>query len=124
MKGGAKRNPARTSGIPFATVKRWALKYPKVTEGTVYGLPALLAFGKFFVRCRFEAEGGVVVRVASMMERDQMLAHDPKSFFITDHYRNYPIVLVNLDHARPDVIKVLLDASWRRMAPKKLIAEL
>ena len=110
-------------GTTWATVKRWALALPGVTEGTSYVLPSLLAFGKFLSRKRFEAEGGVVLRVGTMDERDWLIEHEPDAFFITDHYKNHPAVLVRLEWADPLTVRELLEASWKRAAPKKIVAE-
>jgi hypothetical protein len=33
---------------------------------------------------------------------------DPKTFFITDHYRNYPSVLARLDRLSADDLRKLL----------------
>jgi hypothetical protein len=111
-------------GTTWATVKRWALALPGVEEGTSHGMPSLLAFGKFLTRKRFEAEGGVVLRVGTMVERDWLLTHEPDAFFVTDHYKNYPCVLARLEWADPITIRELLEASWKRMAPRKLLKEM
>lgn len=107
-------------GTTWAVVKRWALALPGVTEGTSYGYPSLLAFGKFLTRQRAE-DKAVVLKVGSMEERDWLLEHEPDAFFITDHYKNYPAVLVRLEWADPIAVRELLEASWRRMAPKSLL---
>jgi len=44
-------------------------------------------------------------------------------FFITDHYRDYPAVLVHLSKARTRVLRVLLEDAWCRSAPKRVVAE-
>jgi hypothetical protein len=45
-----------------------------------------------------------------------MMKADPEKFYITDHYRNYPWILVRLSKARPDQLRDLLLGSWRRAA--------
>ena len=47
---------------------------------------------------------------------------DPGTFFITDHYREYPWVLVRLDTVSKEQLRALLEGAWRRVAPKKLAA--
>ena len=108
-------------GTTWATVKRWALALPHVTEGTSYGMPSLLAFGKFLARRRTE-EGAVVLKVGTMVERDWLLTNEPDAFFITEHYKAYPAVLVRLEWADPLAIRELLEASWRRLAPASVRA--
>jgi len=41
------------------------------------------------------------------------LAEAPETYYVTDHYRNYPMVLVRLSRIRVDELRDLLGASWR-----------
>lgn len=47
---------------------------------------------------------------------------DPETFYITNHYLNYPAMLVRLSTVQPDDLRKLIEASWRRGAPAKLVA--
>ena len=40
--------------------------------------------------------------------RDHLLQADPETFFVTDHYRGYPIVLARLDRLSAADLKKLL----------------
>ncbi len=42
--------------------------------------------------------------------------------YITDHYRNYPAMLVRLSTVQPDDLRKLITESWRRSAPGELVA--
>ena len=53
-----------------------------------------------------------------------LLQADPDAFYVTDHYADYPMVLVNLSHVRWDAMPQLLEDAYRAVAPKQLIAEL
>jgi hypothetical protein len=44
-------------------------------------------------------------------------------FYLTDHYRDYPAVLVRLPAVRPELLAELLADSWARKAPKALVAK-
>jgi hypothetical protein len=49
-----------------------------------------------------------------------MMAADPETYFITDHYREYPYVLVSLARVRPDALPDLLNLAYRTaLKPKK-----
>ena len=48
---------------------------------------------------------------------------DPKAFYITDHYLNYPAMLVRLSAVRRQDLRKLLEDSWRRCAPQRLLSE-
>jgi hypothetical protein len=89
-----------------------------VEEGSSYGTPAFRVRGKFFARMREDGES-VVIRT-DPVERDMLLQADPESFFITDHYRDYPLMLVRLACVRADVLRDLLQQSWHAVAPKRL----
>ena len=52
-----------------------------------------------------------------------MLQADPRVFFITDHYQNYPAVLVRLATATVPKLRDLLEEAWRSVASPQLVAE-
>jgi hypothetical protein len=108
----------KTAGVTFDTVRRLGLALPQAEEGTAYGTPALRVRGKLFARLREDGES-LVLRT-DLVERDLMLAANPKLFFITEHYREYPWVLVRLSAVEPDELQGLLQDAWRRVAPKRL----
>ena len=62
--------------------------------------------------------GALVVRM-SIDERRELIAEDPDTYFITDHYLNYPYVLVNLARVHPDAMRDLLRAAWRSAGAEK-----
>jgi hypothetical protein len=47
---------------------------------------------------------------------------DPETFYITGHYLNYPAMLVRLSTVRLEDLRKLITESWRRSAPKELVA--
>ena len=109
-------------GLTHDDVVEIALHLPGVDEGTSYGTPGLKVRGKFLTRLRDE-DGALVVKDGTMLERDFLLSSNPTVFFITEHYREYPALLVRLDHVSEATMRELLVNSWRRVAPKKLIAQ-
>ena len=107
------------SGVTYATVIRLGLELPGVEESTSYGTPALKVRGKLLVRLR--DDGDLVVLVEPTV-RAILLEARPEAFFITDHYRDTPAVLVRLSKVRLAELRELLEAEWRRVAPKRLVA--
>ena len=87
---------------------------------TSYGTPAFKVKGKLFARLHQDGESLVVG--VDFEERAEMMDADPEKFYITDHYLNYPWMLVRLSKVRPDQLRDLLIASWRRAAPGNLLA--
>ena len=93
--------------------------FPGTSQGPCYGTPGFYVQKKLLARLW---ESGVVL-VVHTQERDKWMQGDPEIFFITDHYRNYPYVLVNLDKADPEDLKKLLTESWLQRASKTLVKE-
>ena len=95
------------------------LSFPGAEEGTSYGYPSYKVAGKFFTRLRDEDDSLVMI-VGSIDERDMLLAADPSVFHITDHYKNYPDVLVRIAKIDAKTLRGMLERRWRAIAPKKL----
>jgi hypothetical protein len=104
----------------LATVRRIALALPGVEEGPCYGTPGFRVRGKLLARLREDGETLVVKLPAD--ERDLLLAAAPEIFFTTDHYRNYPSVLVRLPAIAPEALQDLIEQAWMEIAPKRLLA--
>ena len=105
----------RRKKISFDTVREIGLALPDVEEGTVYGSPALKVRGKMFACLaihRSAEPGSLAVRI-DFDQRDELTAADPKTYYLTDHYVNYPIVLVRLSRVHHDALRDLLLMAWR-----------
>jgi hypothetical protein len=111
-----KRPPAH-----LLTVRRLALALPGVEEGPSYGTPGFRVRGKFLAR--LWEDGETLVVKCGDNERDFRIQAAPGTFFITDHYRGYPTVLIRLARVRPADLREVLEEAWRRNAPKRLVAE-
>jgi hypothetical protein len=108
--------------VTKAQVKQVALSFPGTLEKPSYGRPAFFVEKKFFTRVRNE-DNSLVMRVGSIEQRDMMLELDPETYFITDHYRDWPAILVRLSAITPGELKIMLERRWREIAPKKLVRE-
>jgi hypothetical protein len=42
----------------------------------------------------------------------------PETYYLTDYYRSYPLVLVRLKRVEPDALRDLLSVSWRMTMSK------
>jgi hypothetical protein len=51
-----------------------------------------------------------------------MMRTSPEKFYITDHYLNYPWVLVRMSSVTADELRDLLIGSWRRVTTGKTAA--
>jgi hypothetical protein len=102
-------------------VCRLALKLPGVETGTSYGTPSLSVRKKFLARLKEDGET-IAIRVG-FDDRDVLLELDPAAFYLTDHYRDYPAMLVRLGKVRVDLLEQLVEQAWRRQAPKSLVTK-
>jgi hypothetical protein len=107
--------------VTFEQVRLIALALPKVQEGTSYGTPAFKVAGKLFARKHQDGES-LVVKI-DPGDRAMRMRADPKAFFITDHYLNYPWILVRIASVDPGDLRDLLEDAWRLTAPQRLVAE-
>jgi hypothetical protein len=110
----------KTEPVTFETVRKLALALPGVEEGKSWGTPAFRVGKKFLARLR--EDGDLVVRV-EFAAREVLMGAAPETFYITDHYGDYPAMLVRLSKVDPDDLRELLEEAWRRNASKKLLAE-
>ncbi|NNL65425.1 MAG: MmcQ/YjbR family DNA-binding protein [Myxococcales bacterium] len=101
-------------------VRALAASLPGAEEGTSYRTPAFKVRGKLFAR--LHPEGDLVVRV-DPDDRDLLCEGEPERFYTTDHYRGYDMMLVRLDAISRKRLAEVLEASWRRVAGKRRIAE-
>ena len=104
--------------VTYDTVRRLGLALPGVEESTSYGTPALKVKGKLFVRLHQDLDK--IVLPVPFERREEMMAADPETYFITDHYREYPYILVSLARVQPDALPDLLNLAYRTaLKPKK-----
>src|SRR3712207_1765610 len=102
-------------------VRRIALSLPETYEKPWFNTPGFRVKDKGFLRIRSEAEGGLVVFVGDLAEKEALLASDPDKFFTTPHYDGHPTVLVNLPAIDVDELRELIVDSWRLKAPKRVL---
>ncbi len=111
--GGKTRMPLN-SHLSFETVRTLAHQLPDVEDSTIHGAPSLKVRGKLLACIAVHKSarpGSLAVRID--MERREALLHDaPDTYYVTDHYRDYPTVLVDLSKIEKDALRDLLSAAW------------
>ena len=108
----------KPKGASFADVSKIGCRLPGVAESTSYGTPALKVAGKLFARLR--EDGETLVLRCDFVSRDFMLRAEPELFYLTDHYRDYPWILLKLPEVTTSRLTELLEDSWRLAAPPRL----
>jgi hypothetical protein len=109
----------RKSAMPrkkttFDTVRELAAGLADVEEATAYGSSALKVRGSMFACMaihRSAEPNSLVVRI-DFSQRDELIAAEPDVYYLTDHYVNYPSVLVRLGRVHRDALKDLLRMAW------------
>lgn len=104
--------------VSFETVRAIGSKLPRVEETTMYGKPALKMQGRMFVcmAAHKSAEPESLVVRTDFDQRAELLAADPDTYYITDHYKNSPAVLVRLTRVKADVLQDLVGMAYRCVA--------
>src|SRR5262245_26985591 len=105
-------------GITFDTVRKIGLALPGAEEGTVYGSPALKVGGKMFacIAVHSSAEPNSLAIRMPFDARDDLIAEDPGTYYVKEHYVNYPCVLVRLNRVHADALPDLLRMGWQFVA--------
>lgn len=104
-------------GIDLQTFREIAMALPEVEEKTSYGTPGYFVRKKLFARWHQDGDK-LVVRVEDLA-RDAWFDTDPDTFFITDHYRGYPFMLVSL-RVDTKTLRRVLGEAWAQAAPPRL----
>jgi hypothetical protein len=101
------------SGGRYEKLRRLAEDYPEIEEGTSYGTAALKVRGTLLVRLK--EDGETIVLKTTFVDRDLLMQADPEVYFITDHYRDYPYVLVRLSRISLDDLRDRLEEALQRL---------
>jgi hypothetical protein len=91
------RNKGKPKGFVWVWMERVAPKRPRAPQPSV-----------------------IAVRVASLDDKEVLLALDPAKFFTEPHYNGFPAVLVRLPAVTARELKPLITEAWRCQAPKDL----
>ena len=106
---------------PFAAVRAVGLSLPDVEDGTRYNGSPVLRLGGCFkagLATHQSAEPDTLVVRVDFDERELLLEDAPETYYVTDYYRKYPLVLVRLPRVDRDMLTDLLSVSWRLTSAK------
>jgi hypothetical protein len=112
---------AHSRALAFDVVKKVGLALPHVEAATRYdGSPVLKVGGVFMagLASHSSAEPNTLVVRADPDERECFIEDAPDTYYLTDYYRRYPLILVRLDHVSRDALRELLSSSHRLSLPK------
>jgi hypothetical protein len=111
----------RTVANAFGTAKTLGLALPDVEATTKYdGSPVLKVGGSFMagLATHSSAEPDTLVVRYGLDERESLIEAAPETYYLTDYYRHYPLVLVRLSRIESDALHDVLSVSWRLTSRK------
>jgi hypothetical protein len=115
------RRSKQTSANLFDIVRTVGLGLPGVEADTKYdGSPTLKVGGSFMagLATHRSAEPGTLVVRYDLEARASLLEEAPETYYVTDYYQPYPVVLVRLSRIDRDALRDLLSVSRRLTLPK------
>ena len=107
-------------GSSFKTVESIGRALPDVEVTTTWGQPALKVRGKMFacIASHKSAEPNTLVVMMDFADRDVLVEDDPGTYYLKDHYLNYPCVLVRLSRIHADALQDLIVGAYRFVSAK------
>ena len=111
----------RATSDPFDRVISMGLGLPEVEHATRPDGSHLLKRGGCFMAALAthpSAEPGTLVVRYDEQERTWLLEDAPETYYLTDYYRRWPLILARLSAITPDALGDLLAVSWRLTGEK------
>jgi hypothetical protein len=112
-----------------AEARKVMLGVKGTSEAPYFGKPSVF-HGESFVGRVHDKEDAVALRVGTIEMRDVMLEAEPKLFYITDHYKPWPMLLARLAGLNTKMLKELvaarmkeIDAKPKKKSRKEAVAE-
>jgi hypothetical protein len=100
----------------FDPVREVGLALPGVEAAMRYDGSPVLKFGGAFMAglaTHESAEADTLVVRIGLDEREWLLEEAPETYYLTDYYRKYPLVLVRLSRVDREALRDLLSVSRR-----------
>ncbi|MDE2183176.1 MAG: MmcQ/YjbR family DNA-binding protein [Alphaproteobacteria bacterium] len=98
-----------------------ALSFPGAAEKSSHGHPAVFVNGKLLAQIGCREPQAVMFRTDSIEERDMLIAGDPETFYVTDHFKDYKGALARLGALDAESLRSVLERRWRAIAPRELL---
>ena len=104
----------------FKAVETIGRSLADVEVTSAWGKPALKVRGKMFActASHKSAEPKTLVVMMDVAARDALIRDDPDTYYLKEHYVNYPCVLVRLSRVRADALCDLITGAHRFVRAK------
>jgi hypothetical protein len=107
--------------LSVAEARKIALSFPGAEERLSYGTPAIFVGKKTLVRIGTREPDTIQLNFETFEERDHLIAADPETFYITEHFRSFKGLLARRAKLDAKTFRALVDRRWRQIAPKALV---
>jgi hypothetical protein len=104
--------------MTFEDLSTLLLSWEHVEPATHYGTPSFKVKGKMLTRLKEDGDS-IVIKGVDADERAMLCEADPDLYYFTDHYRNYPMLLMRLSRADPETVTSMLMRTYRQLLPKR-----
>jgi hypothetical protein len=110
----------RRTKVDFDVVRAVGLTLPEVEACGIHEALALKVRGKLLACAAIHrsAEPNTLAVRIDVDQRAELVAAAPRVYYVTDHYVNYPTVLVRLSEIDRNALKDLLGMAWRFVTSK------
>jgi hypothetical protein len=102
------------------TVESIGRTLPDVEVTTTWGQLTLKVHGRMFacIATHKSAEPNTLVVMMDFADRDALIEDDAGTYYLKEHYVNYPCVLVRLSRVRADALRDLITGAHRYVSAK------
>ena len=104
-----------------AQARKIALSFPGAYEKLSYGTQTVFVGKKVFTQVGSHQREAIMLLTQTLEERDHLIAADPQTFYITDHFKTYKGLLAHIGKLDAKTFRVLLERRWQAIAPKALV---
>lgn len=104
--------------MTFEDLTTLLLSWPGVESSTSYGTPSFKVKGKLLTRLREDGDS-LLIKGVPPDEREMLCEAHPDLYYYTDHYRDYPMVLIRLSQTDEETVTIMLRRTYREILPKK-----
>lgn len=103
----------KRSPIDFEVVRTIARELPGVEESTTSRGTSLKTSGRLLAcpAIHHSAEPNSLMVRVSFAERARLLAEEPRTYYLTEHYASYPAILVRLSQMSRDSLRGVLEGA-------------
>jgi hypothetical protein len=104
--------------MTFEDLTALLLSWPHVEASTSYGTPSFKVKGKLLTRLREDGDS-LLIKGVPPDERAMLVEAYPDLYYFTDHYRDYPMVLIRLSRTDQQTVATMLQRTYREILPKR-----